>query len=122
MTLLFIAHDLSVVEHISDRIIVMYVGKIVEMTGTMELLKDPLHPYTEALVSSIPSDSDIKRGKKLREIPGIVPNNKREMDFCPFLERCPYARGKIRRKCKSACPELIEVSPGHYIRCYLFSS
>jgi oligopeptide/dipeptide ABC transporter ATP-binding protein len=73
-------------------------------------------------VSSVPSDADIKRGKKLKEIPGSVRNNKREMDCCPFLERCAYAVGKIRKKCESRCPELVEASNGHRIRCYLFYS
>jgi peptide/nickel transport system ATP-binding protein len=125
LTLLLISHNIRIVSTIATDILVMYSGIVVEMGTKKDVIivkRGFKHPYTEALVSSIPSDSDIKRGKKLREIPGIVPNNKREMDFCPFLERCSYARGKIRRKCKSACPELMEVSPGHYIRCYLFSS
>ncbi len=125
LTLMLISHNIRIVSTIASNILVMYAGTVVEIGSknyVMKTKKGPKHPYTEALVSSVPSDSDIKRGKKLRVIPGTVPNNKRKMDCCPFLERCPYAEGKIRQKCESACPELARVASQHYIRCYLFYS
>jgi oligopeptide/dipeptide ABC transporter ATP-binding protein len=101
----------------------MYAGIIVERGSKKDVIKtkkNPKHPYTEVLVSSLPSDSDIKRGKKLSVIYGSVPNNKLAVTECPFLQRCPYAKGRIRKKCESACPELTEVKPGHFLRCYLY--
>ncbi len=125
LALIFISHNIRIVSAIATDILVMYAGIVVERGTRAEVTKTrrgPRHPYTEALVSSVPGDADIKRGKRLREIPGSVPNNKKEMDSCPFLERCPYAKGSLRRKCRSACPEPVEVSPKHFIRCYRFYS
>ena len=123
LTLVLISHNMRIVSTIATSIVVMYAGIVVECGSRKDVIRAKHrtnHPYTEALVSSVPSDADIKRGKKLKEIPGSVRNNKREMDCCPFLERCPYAVGKIRKKCESACPDLIEVSGSHCVRCYLF--
>jgi len=123
LTLLLISHNIQIVGLIATRVVVMYAGMIVESGSKRDVIgrKHGLkHPYTEALVSSMPTDSDIKRGKRLRVIHGTVPDNKIGIRGCPFLDRCPYAEGKIRRKCRSLCPELIEVSRGHFIRCYLY--
>lgn len=125
LTLIFISHNIHLVSTIASDIAVMYAGIIVEHGMRKDVIKTrrgPKHPYTEALVSSVPTDSDIKRGKKLRIIQGSVPNNKVAITGCPFLTRCSYAKGKLMKKCGSACPELFEVSPHHYVRCYLYKS
>jgi oligopeptide/dipeptide ABC transporter ATP-binding protein len=113
LTLIFVAHDLSVVEHISDRIAVMYVGKIVEMAATNELLHSPLHPYTEALLSSIPpADPDI-HPDRIR-LQGEVPSPANPPSGCIFHPRCSYAKAE----CKERVPELTEISPGHWASCH----
>ncbi len=113
LTLIFIAHDLSVVEHISDRIAVMYVGKIVEMTETEELLHNPMHPYTEALLSAIPpADPDIQPNRI--KLQGEVPSPVNPPSGCIFHPRCNYARPE----CKVTVPELREVKPGHFVSCH----
>ena len=113
LTLIFIAHDLSVVEHISDRIAVMYVGKIVEMAETNELLRNPLHPYTEALLSAIPpADPDIHPNRIRLE--GEVPSPANPPSGCIFHPRCNYAQDI----CRTTVPALIEDSPGHFASCH----
>jgi oligopeptide/dipeptide ABC transporter ATP-binding protein len=113
LTLVFIAHDLSVVEHISDRIAVMYVGKIVEMADTDDLLHNPLHPYTEALLSAIPpADPDIHPDRIRLE--GEVPSPANPPSGCIFHPRCSYARDE----CKTAVPNLTEVAAGHFVSCH----
>jgi oligopeptide/dipeptide ABC transporter ATP-binding protein len=113
LTLLFVAHDLSVVEHISDRIAVMYVGRIVEMADTDKLLNDPQHPYTEALLSSIPpADPDVVVERI--KLQGEVPSPARPPSGCVFHTRCAYARPE----CSQSVPELRQVSPGHYVSCH----
>jgi oligopeptide/dipeptide ABC transporter ATP-binding protein len=113
LTLLFIAHDLSVVEHICDRIAVMYVGKIVELAPSEEVLAHPLHPYTEALVSAVPpADPDIKLNRIILE--GDVPSPANPPSGCVFHTRCRYAK----EICKQAVPQLVEIEPGHYASCH----
>ena len=113
LTLLFVAHDLSVVEHISDRIAVMYVGKIVELAETNELLRNPLHPYTEALLSSIPpADPDI-RPNRIR-LQGEVPSPANPPSGCIFHPRCSYAKPD----CSQNEPALRELEPGHFAACH----
>ncbi len=113
LTLLFIAHDLSVVEHVSDRIAVMYVGKIVEMAATGELLRHPLHPYTEALLSSVPpADPDIRYQRIALE--GEVPSPADPPSGCIFHPRCQYAR----EVCRQVAPELSQALPGHFVSCH----
>ncbi|MBN2325140.1 MAG: ABC transporter ATP-binding protein [Spirochaetes bacterium] len=124
MSLVIISHNIGIVRTIADRIYVMYAGLIVEHGNKKEIVtgrKNARHPYTEALVSSVPTDADIKRGKKLKVIEGVVPDNKMETEGCPFLPRCRYAKGGIRRKCRTRRPELFEVTSGHRIRCWLFA-
>jgi len=113
LTLLFIAHDLSVVEHVSDRVAVMYVGKIVEMAKTDELLTHPLHPYTEALLSSVPSaDPDIQSSRI--QLQGEVPSPANPPSGCIFHPRCRYAEPE----CSQQEPASLEVTPGHFVRCH----
>lgn len=113
LTMLFIAHDLSVVEHICDRIAVMYVGKIVEMAESEELLRHPLHPYTEALVSAVPpADPDMQMQRIILE--GDVPSPANPPSGCVFHPRCRYAQ----TLCKQQIPLLEEVMPGHYAACH----
>jgi len=113
LTLIFVAHDLSVVEHISDRIAVMYVGRIVEMAPTTQLLERPLHPYTEALLSSIPpADPDIRPNRI--KLQGEVPSPANVPSGCVFHPRCNYARAE----CSQHVPELREAAPGHFVSCH----
>lgn len=113
LTLIFIAHDLSVVEHISDRIAVMYVGKIIEMTDTETLLDEPLHPYTEALLSAIPPPNPDIRMERI-QLQGEVPSPANPPSGCVFHPRCLYAKDR----CKVEVPELVETKPGHWASCH----
>jgi peptide/nickel transport system ATP-binding protein len=113
LTYLFIAHDLSVVEHISDRIAVMYLGSIVEMVPAQELYQNPKHPYTEALLSAVPSiNPDTHRTRII--LPGEIPNPSNPPSGCKFHTRCRYAK----EKCKTEVPAWSEVSPGHWTLCH----
>jgi len=113
LTIIFIAHDLSVVEHICDRIAVMYLGKIVELAGSEELLESPLHPYTEALVSAIPpADPDITTNRIILE--GDVPSPVNPPSGCVFHPRCRYAQAR----CRTEVPQLREVTPSHFASCH----
>ena len=115
LTYLFIAHDLAVVKHISQRIGVMYLGKIVELTETRELHARPMHPYTRALLSAIPAfDPQVNRSKKRIILEGEIPNPLTPPKGCVFSTRCPYAK----EICREQTPVLKEMSSGHQVACH----
>jgi peptide/nickel transport system ATP-binding protein len=114
LTYLFIAHDLSVVEHISDRVAVMYVGQLVESATTKEIFTNPLHPYTEALLSAVPQPDPRARREPI-VLQGDVADPANPPSGCYFHPRCRYSDGS---RCTTETPELREVQPGHVVRCH----
>ncbi|KAF0180603.1 MAG: peptide/nickel transport system ATP-binding protein [Limisphaerales bacterium] len=111
---LFIAHDLAVVEHISHRVVVMYLGKVVESAESKAIINAPKHPYTQALLSAVPVvDPDSKRQRIV--LPGDVPSPINPPSGCPFHPRCPVAEAR----CKTEVPALREVAAGHFAACHL---
>ena len=113
---LFIAHDLAVVKHISDRIAVMYLGRIVEIADSQTLYRDPQHPYTQALIASIPVP-DPRQRKDFEPLPGEVPSPLHPPPHCHFVERCPYAQDI----CNQQTPELKALDPEdpkHRVACH----
>jgi peptide/nickel transport system ATP-binding protein/oligopeptide transport system ATP-binding protein len=115
LSYLFVAHDLAVVEHISHRVAVMYLGRIVEMTDKQSLFEMPLHPYTEALLSAVPIPKASSRARKRVILTGDVPSPINPPAGCHFHTRCPYAMAR----CKTDVPALREVTPGHFASCHL---
>ena len=116
LTYIFVTHDLSVVNHFSDNIIVMYLGQVVEMAPTEELFAHPVHPYTEALLSAIPIPSLDNRNERII-LKGELSSPIDPPDECRFAKRCKYAC----EKCKEKTPPLVEISPNHFVACALHS-
>jgi oligopeptide/dipeptide ABC transporter ATP-binding protein len=115
LSYLLVAHDLAVVEHISDRVAVMYLGRIVEMTDKTSLFEMPLHPYTEALLSAVPIPKASARARKRVILTGDVPSPINPPAGCHFHTRCPY----VLTRCRHEVPTLREVTPGHWAACHL---
>ncbi|WP_319560594.1 ABC transporter ATP-binding protein [Marispirochaeta sp.] len=118
LTYMFISHDLSVVEFISTRIMVMYLGKIVELTDKAELMANPLHPYTKTLFAAYPVNDPSKREQKKRVVMGDVPSPINPPAGCHFHPRCPFKMPI----CEEKYPEIVEAAPGHHVACHLFST
>ena len=115
LTYLFIAHDLLVVRHISDRIAVMYLGKMVELADAGEIYDHPMHPYSKSLLSAVPiPDPRIARENKRIMLSGDIPSPLNAPSGCPFRTRCPYAT----EQCAAEMPAFNEVKPGHFVACH----
>ncbi|MBQ8804241.1 MAG: ABC transporter ATP-binding protein [Tyzzerella sp.] len=116
LTYLFVAHDLSMVRHISDQVAVMYLGKIVELTTSDELYSHPVHPYTQALLSAIPiPDPDVEKKRERIVLTGDVPSPISPPPGCRFCSRCKYAT----EQCFEEEPEMKKIGPEHYVACHL---
>jgi peptide/nickel transport system ATP-binding protein len=113
LTYLFISHDLGVVEHISDRTVIMYLGRIVEIAPTAELFRAPNHPYTQALLANVPRLEGRKR--RFEAIKGEIPSPLAPPSGCHFHPRCPFAFAR----CRAERPALTEIAPGRWSACHL---
>jgi oligopeptide transport system ATP-binding protein len=117
LTYIFIAHDLGVVRHISNRVGVMYLGKMVELAQSEDVYAEPLHPYTQALLSAVPVPDPAFQGNQIL-LKGDIPNPANPPSGCTFHTRCPFATDI----CKQQIPQFIEAKPGHYVACHLIES
>ena len=116
LTYLFIAHDLSMVRYISDRILVMYLGQMMELADSDTLSENPLHPYTQFLLSAVPiPDPEIEKTRERIKVDGEIPSPINPPDLCPFCTRCP----KAMDVCKKERPQWKEVEEGHFVACHL---
>lgn len=115
LTYLFIAHDLLIVRHVSDRIAVMYLGRLVEIGRTDDVYETPMHPYTKCLISAVPiPDPRIARENRRILLPGDIPSPLDTPTGCPFRTRCPYAK----EICREAVPAMRQLAPGHFVACH----
>ena len=117
LTYLFIAHDISMVAHISDRIAVMYLGAMAELAPSKDIMEFPLHPYTKALLSAVPfADPDASRARNRIKLTGDVPSPMSAQTGCKFASRC----SQCTKACREEAPTLREVRPGHFVSCHLY--
>ena len=117
LTYLFIAHDISMVAHISDRIAVMYLGAMAELAPSKDIMESPLHPYTKALLSAVPfADPDASRARNRIKLTGDVPSPMSAQTGCKFASRC----SQCTKACREETPTLREVRPGHFVSCHLY--
>lgn len=116
-SILLITHDLGVIAETADRVAVMYAGRIVEEADILTIFKNPVHPYTQGLLRSIPRIDEEQRPQRLMEIPGRVPNLFLLPPGCSFIDRCPVAIDR----CKCEVPELVQIETGHFVRCWVNS-
>jgi peptide/nickel transport system ATP-binding protein len=117
-TMLFISHDLSVVRYLSDRVVVMYLGHVVEMGPTEDVFAPPYHPYTEALLSAVPiADTSVKKKRILLE--GEIPSAISPPPGCPFQTRCRWKQRVPGNRCDTELPPMVELRDGHFIKCHL---
>ena len=117
LTYLFIAHDISMVAHISDRIAVMYLGAMAELAPSKDIMESPLHPYTKALLSAVPfADPDASRARNRIKLTGDVPSPMSAQTGCKFASRC----SQCPKACREEAPTLREVRPGHFVSCHLY--
>ena len=117
LTYVFISHDLGIVKYISDRIVIMYLGRIVEMYTSHGLYENPMHPYTQALLSAIPPESPFDKKERV-VLNGDIPSPIGEMKGCPLAGRC----SKCMEKCREQTPQLKDVGDGHMVACFLYES
>lgn len=118
MAIMYITHDFGVIAEISDEVVVMYLGRVVENADVVTIFHDPKHPYTQALLRSIPKITKTSRGEKLEPITGAVPDPYAIVPGCPFHPRCPKAEMGL---CDVEEPQLVEVDPGHWVSCHIYS-
>ena len=115
LTYLFISHDLSVIKHISDRIAIMYLGRVVELCPAHRVYENPMHPYTQALLSAVPPESPFQKTEELK-LKGEIASPVGEQVGCPLAGRCPYCE----ERCRKERPALAEVEPGHQVACFRY--
>ncbi|MCQ2452570.1 MAG: ATP-binding cassette domain-containing protein, partial [Oscillospiraceae bacterium] len=115
LTYIFISHDLGVIKHISDRIAIMYLGRIVEICEAAQIYENPLHPYTKALLSAIPPESPFDKKERII-LTGEIPSPIGDQVGCPLAGRCP----NCMERCKTECPSLKEAGAGHQVACFLY--
>ncbi len=115
LTMVFISHDLSVIKHVSDRIVIMYLGRMVELCNAQEIYKNPKHPYTQALLSAIPPESPFEETRRI-QLKGEIQSPIGEQKGCPFASRCMH----VMERCRVETPKLKELGDDHQVACYLY--
>lgn len=115
LTYIFISHDLSVIKHISDRIAIMYLGRVMELCPAHEVYENPLHPYTKALLSAVPPESPFQKTEEIK-LAGEIKSPVGEQVGCPLAGRCPMCM----ERCRNEMPKLLEVEPGHQVACFKY--